>query len=53
MPQQAALPLKIAIATYGHTATLKQGKAPIAGVKPEFVEVKPVIAVKSIRRNGT
>lgn len=46
MPQQAqaALPLKIAIATYGHTAALKQGKVPIAGVKPDFIEVKPIIA---------
>jgi 4,5-dihydroxyphthalate decarboxylase len=44
MPQQSELPLKIAIATYGHTAALKQGKIPIAGVKPEFIEVKPIIA---------
>ncbi len=38
------IPLKIAIATYGHTAALKQGNVPIAGVQPEFVEVKPIIA---------
>lgn len=38
------LALKIAIATYGHTAALKKGKVPIAGVQPEFVEVKPIIA---------
>jgi 4,5-dihydroxyphthalate decarboxylase len=38
------LALKIAIATYGHTAALKQGQVPIAGVQPEFVEVKPIIA---------
>jgi 4,5-dihydroxyphthalate decarboxylase len=46
MPRQvpAALPLKIAIATYGHTAALKQGQVPIAGVRPEFIEVKPIIA---------
>jgi 4,5-dihydroxyphthalate decarboxylase len=41
---QVGLPLKIAIATYGHTAALKQGRAPVAGVKPDFVEVKPIIA---------
>lgn len=39
-----ALPLKIAIATYGHTAALKQGQVPIAGASPEFIEVKPIIA---------
>jgi len=44
MAQPAALPLKIAIATYGHTAALKEGKVPIAGVAPQFVEVKPIIA---------
>jgi 4,5-dihydroxyphthalate decarboxylase len=38
------LPLNIAIATYGHTAALKKGQVPIAGVQPEFVEVKPIIA---------
>ena len=38
------LPLKIAIATYGHTAALKSGAVPIAGAAPEFVEVKPIIA---------
>lgn len=38
------LALKIAIATYGHTAALKKGQVPIAGVQPEFVEVKPIIA---------
>jgi 4,5-dihydroxyphthalate decarboxylase len=38
------LSLKIAIATYGHTAALKSGAVPIAGVTPEFVEVKPIIA---------
>jgi 4,5-dihydroxyphthalate decarboxylase len=37
-------PVKIAIATYGHTAALKRGEVPIAGVQPEFVEVKPIIA---------
>lgn len=44
MSQQAALPLKIAIATYGHTAALKLGQVRIAGVKPDFIEVKPIIA---------
>lgn len=38
------LPLKIAIATYGHTAALKQGKVEIDGVQPDFVEIKPIIA---------
>ena len=38
------LPLKIAIATYGHTAALKDGRAPIEGVVPEFVEINPIIA---------
>jgi 4,5-dihydroxyphthalate decarboxylase len=37
-------PIKIAIATYGHTAALKSGAVPIAGVQPEFVEVQPIIA---------
>ena len=39
-----SLPLKIAIATYGHTAALKQGKVTIEGVQPDFVEIKPIIA---------
>src|SRR5688572_7920211 len=43
-PPSMSLPLKIAIATYGHTAALKSGAVPIAGVTPEFVEVKPIIA---------
>jgi 4,5-dihydroxyphthalate decarboxylase len=38
------LPLDIAIATYGHTAALKKGQVPIAGVQPNFIEVKPIIA---------
>ncbi len=44
MNQASPLPLKIAIATYGHTAALKQGKVSIAGVQPDFVEVDPIIA---------
>jgi 4,5-dihydroxyphthalate decarboxylase len=44
MTNQEPLPLKIAIANYGHTAALKEGKVPIAGVNPDFVEVKPIIA---------
>ena len=44
MTSREPLPLKIAIADYGHTAALKQGKVPIAGVHPDFVEVKPIIA---------
>lgn len=35
--------LDIAIATYGHTAALKDGSVPIAGVDPNFVEVVPII----------
>ena len=38
------LPLKIAIATYGHTAAVKDGRAPIEGVAPDFVEISPIIA---------
>ena len=44
MPANAPLPLKIAISTYGHTAALKDGSVAIAGVTPDFVEVKPIIA---------
>ncbi|MGH8781790.1 ABC transporter substrate-binding protein [Paraburkholderia sp.] len=38
------LPLKIAIATYGHTAAVKDGRARIEGVAPDFVEINPIIA---------
>ena len=38
------LPLKIAIATYPHTEALKDGRIPIEGVKPDFVEIHPIIA---------
>ncbi|MDX3906492.1 MAG: ABC transporter substrate-binding protein [Pigmentiphaga sp.] len=41
---QPPLPLKIAIATYGHTRALKQGQVPIEGVQPDFIEIKPIIA---------
>lgn len=44
MSQNAALPLRIAVATYGHTLALKQGRVTIRGVTPEFVEVKPIVA---------
>ncbi|MBC2664238.1 ABC transporter substrate-binding protein [Novosphingobium flavum] len=44
MTSNSPVPLKIAIATYGHTAALKQGIVPIDGVDAEFVEVKPIIA---------
>ena len=37
-------PLKIAIATSGHTAALKNGTVPIQGVEANFVEVVPIIA---------
>jgi 4,5-dihydroxyphthalate decarboxylase len=36
--------LKIAIAGYGHTATLKDGSVRIEGVAADFVEVKPIVA---------
>ena len=35
--------LKIAIATYGHTAAVKDGSIPIEGVDADFVEVQPII----------
>ena len=44
MSEQSLLPLKLAIATYGHTAAFKSGQIPIAGVQPNFIEVKPIIA---------
>lgn len=44
MSNASPLPLNIAIATYGHTAALKKGQVPIAGVQSEFIEVKPIIA---------
>jgi len=44
MPADTLLPLKIAIATYGHTVPLKDGSVAIQGVKPDFVKVEPIIA---------
>jgi 4,5-dihydroxyphthalate decarboxylase len=44
MPATTPLPLKIAIATYGHTAAVKDGRVPIEGVSADFVEVSPIIA---------
>src|ERR1700754_3343159 len=38
------VPLKIAVATSGHTAAVKDGSIPIQGVTAEFVEVVPIIA---------
>src|SRR6476661_9672311 len=38
------LPLKIAVATSGHTAAVKNGTVPIEGVEADFVEVVPIIA---------
>jgi len=35
--------LDIAIATYGHTAAVKDGSVPIRGVTPNFIEVVPII----------
>jgi 4,5-dihydroxyphthalate decarboxylase len=37
------IPLKIAVATSGHTAALKNGAVPIEGVAANFVEVVPII----------
>ncbi len=44
MPDVLNLPLKIAIGSYGHTAVLKSGAISVAGIQPEFIEVKPIIA---------
>jgi len=41
---RAKVPLKIAVATSGHTAAVKDGTVPIAGVESSFVEVVPIIA---------
>ena len=38
------VPLKIAVATSGHTAAVKDGTIPIEGVEANFVEVVPIIA---------
>jgi 4,5-dihydroxyphthalate decarboxylase len=35
--------LDIAIATYGHTAAVKDGAVPIKGVRPNFIEIVPII----------
>ena len=39
-----ALPLKIAIATYGHTAAFKNGSIAAEGIRTDFIEVTPIIA---------
>ncbi len=44
MPNANPLQLKIAIASYGHTAPLKDGSVPIEGVQADFVKVEPIIA---------
>lgn len=36
--------LKTAIATYGHTAALKNGQVKVPGVELDLVEIKPIIA---------
>jgi 4,5-dihydroxyphthalate decarboxylase len=36
--------VKIAVASYGHTAALKDGSVRIEGVAPDFVEVAPIVA---------
>lgn len=38
------VPLTIAVATAGHTAAVKNGTVPIAGVAAQFIEVVPIIA---------
>jgi 4,5-dihydroxyphthalate decarboxylase len=38
-----AVKLDIAIATYGHTAALKDGSVPIAGVAANFINVVPIV----------
>src|SRR6202795_2846030 len=35
--------LDIAIGTYGHTAGVKDGSAPIKGVQANFIEVVPIV----------
>ena len=35
--------LKIAIGTYGHTKSIKDGSVPIEGVDAEMIEVTPII----------
>jgi len=35
--------LDIAIATYGHTAAVKDGSVPIKGIDANFIEVKPIV----------
>src|SRR6266853_1025503 len=37
------LRLNIAVADYGHTRAVKSGAAPIEGIEPNFIEVKPII----------
>jgi 4,5-dihydroxyphthalate decarboxylase len=44
MTAPSSLPLKIAVGTYGHTLALKNGTFPIEGIRPDFVEVTPIIA---------
>lgn len=44
VPAGSARPrLKIAIGTYGHTAAIKNGSVPIAGVGADLIEVQPII----------
>lgn len=44
MATSTPLRLKIAIATYGHTAALKDGRVPIEGIDAELLEINPIIA---------
>src|SRR5208282_4516124 len=44
--------LKIAIADYGHTRTLKSGMVPIKGIEADFIQVVPIIgAFRRMVRN--
>jgi 4,5-dihydroxyphthalate decarboxylase len=53
VPAGAARPrLKIAIGTYGHSAAIKNGDVPFAGVDADMIEVQPIIqAFRRMVRN--
>lgn len=44
MTAHSSLSLKMAVATYGHTAAFKSGNVPLKGINPDFIEVTPIIA---------
>lgn len=43
MVKQTQVNLKIALGTAAHTLAVKSGEIPIEGVRPEFIEVEPII----------